>query len=146
RFAVGGPMGGGNAIVLPAGAMMNRDFLSPLVMTLGELNLAPDFSLSAEQKQKIQAIRDDFKAASDAFKKDHAEEIKQLDDQQKEMMDGLQTGNIPDPAAMMELSEQRRALMQNAPDGAEHATQVKAALDPEQLKKLEAKEAAQVKE
>jgi hypothetical protein len=146
RFAVGGPMGGGNAIILPSGTVMNRDSLSPLVMTLGELNLGPDFTLTAEQKQKIQAIRDDFKAATEAFKKDHAEEIKQLDDQQKEMMDGFQTGNIPDPNAMMELNEQRRALMQGAPDGTEHANQVRAALNPDQLKKVQEKEAAQAKE
>src|SRR5437762_359768 len=66
RFTVGGPMGGGNAIIMPAGAVMNRDSLSPLVMTLGELNLGPDFTLTAEQKQKIQTIRDDFKAATEA--------------------------------------------------------------------------------
>jgi negative regulator of sigma E activity len=36
--------------------------------------------------------------------------------------------------------------MQNAPDGSDHATQVRAVLDAEQLKKVEAKEAAQAKE
>jgi hypothetical protein len=150
----GGPGGGGgvmnfaggNAIVMPAGPMMNRDMLAPLVMMLGELNLSPDFNLSGEQKQKIQSIRDDFKGATEAFKKDHADELKQLDDQQKELMDGFQNGNIPDPGAMMELMEQRRALMQNAPDGGEHATQIKALLTPDQTKKLEEKEAVAAKE
>src|SRR5690348_1029574 len=146
RFSVGGPMGGGNVMVMPAGPMMSRDSLAPLIMTLGELNLAPDFNLSAEQKQKIQAIRDDFKGAMEAFRKDHADELKQLDDQQKELMDGFQNGNIPDPGTMMELAQQRQALMQNAPDGSEHATQVRATLNDEQRKKLEDKEAAQAKE
>jgi hypothetical protein len=67
-------------MVMPSGPMMNRDMLSPLIMILGELNLAPDFNLSPEQKQKIQTIRDDFKGAMDAFRKDHADELKQLDD------------------------------------------------------------------
>jgi hypothetical protein len=158
RFQVVGPGGGGgagggvmnfaggNAIVMPAGPMMNRDLLAPVVMMLGELNLSPDFNLSGEQKQKIQSIRDDFKSANEAFKKDHADELKQLDDQQKELMDGFQNGNIPDPGAMMELMEQRRAVMQNAPDGAEHASQIKALLTPDQVKKLEEKEAAMAKE
>lgn len=157
RFQVVGPGGGppgggvmnfagGNAIVMPAGPMMNRDLLAQLIMMLGDLNLSPDFNLSGEQKQKIQSIRDDFKGATDAFKKDHADELKQLDDQQKELMDGFQNGNIPDPGAMMELMEQRRAVMQNAPDGGEHASQIRALLTPDQLKKLEEKEATMAKE
>jgi len=144
RFQVAG--GGGNVMVMPSGPMMNRDMLSPLIMILGELNLAPDFNLSPEQKQKIQTIRDDFKGAMDAFRKDHADELKQLDDQQQQFMQDIQAGNLPDPSAMMELAEQRRAIMQNAPDGSDHATQVRAVLDAEQLKKVEAKEAAQAKE
>jgi len=138
--------GGGNAFVMPfAGGpgMFGRDALAPVVMVLGDLNLAPEFSLSPEQKQKIQSVRDDFKQATDMWRAQHDDELKQLDEQQKEIFQNMQNGGgPPDPDQMQQMMEQRRQIMETAPSGEEQATQVKAVLTADQLKQFEAKQAA----
>ncbi len=146
--------GGGGVfrIAMPAGAMPGMpgvfagDQLMPLITTLGELNLAPDFNLSGDQKTKIQSIRDDFKNAMEAWRKDHADDLKQLDEAQKELEENLRNGNPPDPQQMMEQMEQRRVLMETAPNGEEQANQVKGTLTEDQRKRLDAKLAEQEKQ
>jgi len=138
--------GGGMGGFRMGGPMFGADALGPIIMTLGELNLAPDFNLSAEQKQKIQGIRDEFKSAMESWRKDHAEDLKQLDDAQKELEENLRNGNPPDPQQMMEQGEQRRVLMETAPNGEDQATAVKGALTDDQRQRLDARLAEQEKQ
>jgi hypothetical protein len=130
RMRFGGPMPG-----------MMGGALEGFINRLGMVNLTTDFTLTADQKTKIQAIRDDFKKQTDEWRTAHADEIKQLDEQQQEVMNGLQTGNIPDPGQMQEMEEQRRALYETAPNGEDHVAQIKALFTPEQDKIFEARKA-----
>src|SRR5829696_2943119 len=57
RFGQGGGPGGGIGGLLGGGGGGTRDALSPTITILGEVNLAADFTLTAEQKEKIQAVR-----------------------------------------------------------------------------------------
>ncbi|MGH7180316.1 MAG: hypothetical protein ACREJC_23255 [Tepidisphaeraceae bacterium] len=124
----------------PGGGMFGRDALAEAVGVLGELNLAPDFNFSAEQKTKIQAIRDEFKRQMDDWRKEHADELKQLDDQQQEMFKDMQNGGAAiDPGQMMDMMEARRTLWETAPTGESQAKELEAALTPEQLKRYEAR-------
>jgi hypothetical protein len=132
------PIGPGAAAFSVGGPMFGRDAFSGVVSALGELNLAPDFNLSAEQEQKVQSIRDDFKSAMNQWRSDNADQLKQLDDQQKEMFDAMQSGGgMPDPGQMMEIAEQRRALNETAPNGEAHAGQLKEVLTADQRKRLD---------
>ena len=136
------PMGPGGMAMRVGGPMFARDALAGVIATLGEVNLSPGFELSAEQKQKIQAIRDEFKSAMEQWRSEHADDLKALDEQQKALFDNMQAGNPPDPDQMRELMEARGQLMETAPNGQEQADQVKALLTPDQLKKFEEKQAA----
>lgn len=131
------PPGGQRWRMFPA---FEGNALGEVVSVLGELNLSPDFTLTPEQKQKIQAIRDDFKNQQEMWRAEHAEELKQLDDRMAELMDG--GGPPPEPEQMREVMEARRDLMSTAPDGENEAEQVKALLSEDQLKQFEARRTA----
>jgi hypothetical protein len=119
--------------------MGERNALSETLAILGDLNLSPGFTLSDEQKQKIQAIRDDFKKQQEAWRAEHAEELQKLDEQMAELRDA---GGPPDPDQMREIMEARRELMSTAPDGEDESREVKAILTEDQLKQFEAREQA----
>src|SRR4051794_26567610 len=52
------PGGGGRMVRMGGpGMAFGNDELAPVVSLVGELNLSPNFNLTAEQKQKIQTIR-----------------------------------------------------------------------------------------
>lgn len=148
----GGPMvvtmspGGGGARFRMGGPMMGGGALEQFIGMLGQVNLKTDFTLTADQKSKIQAIRDDFKKQTDDWRAQHADEIKQIDEQQQEVMNGFQNGNIPDPGQMQEMEAQRRALYETAPNGEDHVAQVKALFTPEQEKIFETRRAEIEKE
>jgi hypothetical protein len=132
-----GPGGGGGARFRMGGPMMIGGQLEQFIGMLGQVNLKTDFTLTADQKTKIQAIRDDFKKQTDEWRTQHAEEIKQVDEQQQEMMNGLQNGNMPDPGQMQEIEEQRRTLYESAPNGEDHIAQIKALFTRDQEKIFE---------
>src|SRR5689334_10678569 len=72
-----GGFGGGPGMM----GMMGRRPFDEALAALGDLNLSPDFTLTPEQKTKVQSVRDDFKKAQEKWRTDHADEIKKLDDQ-----------------------------------------------------------------
>ncbi|CAN5577606.1 hypothetical protein BH09PLA1_BH09PLA1_14290 [soil metagenome] len=131
---MGGGGGGQHRMRLGPGPMMMGDALERFINMLGMVNLQSDFSLSADQKTKIQAIRDDFKQQTEKWKSEHADELKQMDEQQEELMTNLQNGNPPDPNQMMEMEQARHELMQTAPNGEDQVEQIKALFTPEQAK------------
>ncbi len=63
--------------------MRGQNVLSETVALLGEVSLRPDFDLTPDQKTKIKAIRDEFKAASDKWQADHAAEFQKLDEEMR---------------------------------------------------------------
>jgi hypothetical protein len=134
----GGPqMGGRGGGPPPFMNMMDRNQLSRTIATLGELNLSPDFTLSADQKQKLEAIRADFKKQQDQWKTDHAADLKASDDAINDLRDN---GGPPDRDQMRSLFEARMKIMSTAPDGADAVKQVIALLTPDQAKQLQAKQ------
>jgi Spy/CpxP family protein refolding chaperone len=112
----------------------DRNHLVETLNILGDLNLTPSFTLTAEQKQKIQAIRDDFRKQQDTWRAEHADQLKALEDQMAELRDA---GGPPDPDQMREIMEERRDLMSTAPNGEDESEQVKALLTADQLKQFQ---------
>src|SRR5258706_11772082 len=68
----GGPGGQGGGFGAFGGP---RDALTEAIGALGELNLSPSFSLTKEQKEKIQGIRDTAKQTRDKWTSEHQEQI-----------------------------------------------------------------------
>jgi hypothetical protein len=131
----GGPGGFGRSVFRFG---PERNALAEVLSVLGDANLSPDFNLSAEQKQKIQAIRDEFKKQQEAWRTEHAEDLKKLDEQMAEIRNA---GGPPDPDQMRQMMEARHELMSTAPDGEDQAQEVKALLTPDQVKRFDARQA-----
>lgn len=132
-----GPGGGGG----PGGpppmrmqGMMGGNALSPIVSTIADLNLRPDFNLSLEQKTQIAKIRDEFKKSVDAWREENADEIRQIQEITAQLREAGPDG---DPEAWRDVMEQNMALMQTAPTGESEAESVRAVLTDEQKKALE---------
>lgn len=115
--------------------MMGQNALSETMRIVAELNLTPDFTLTVEQKQKIQAIRDEFKKQQQKWQQDHAAEIKDI---QKQMADAQENGGGPED--MQKIAQASRKLQESAPKGDEFVKQIKAVLTTDQLDQVEAKQ------
>jgi Spy/CpxP family protein refolding chaperone len=136
----GGQRGPGGPPMMRMGApnMMGGNALDGLVVTVADLNLRPGFTLSEEQKTKIQQIRDAFKQSVEAWRKENEKELGEI----QETMNSLrEQGPDGDPEAWRDIMEQNMQLMQTAPDGTAEAEQLRAVLTPEQAKALETREA-----
>ncbi len=132
RMGGGGPMmRGGMPGMLPPNA------LDDVVGVVAELNLHPGFTLSEDQKTKIQAIRDALKKAQDKWREDNAAELKQIQDTMTSLRE---QGPDADREAFRDVMMQNMELMQTAPNGNDEAEQVKAVLTSEQAKVLAEKE------
>jgi hypothetical protein len=128
--------------------MMARDPIEELIAVLGELNLSPDFTLTADQKTKVQSVRDDFKKQTDEWRKAHADEIKKLQDEAAELRGGGGFGGGgggqggANREKMREIFQARQQLMESAPKSDEAVAEIKGILTTDQLKKLDAAVAA----
>jgi hypothetical protein len=138
----GGPGGPGRGIAL------NRDPLDELLALLGDLNLAPDFTLSTDQKAKIQTIRNDFKKLQDTWRTDHEADLKKIQDEMAALRGaggggggGGAGGAQVSPEKMQEIFAARQELMDSAPKSDEAVIEIKGLLATEQLKKLDVREA-----
>jgi len=116
--------------------MFGRDALSDAIALLGDLNLSPAFTLTADQKTKLQAIRDDFKKEQDKWAKDHEADIKDIEQQMADLRES--GGNRED---IQKIMQARQKLQETAPKGDEFVKQIKALLTEEQLKLVTAKQA-----
>ena len=123
------PAGGGGGG--RGGGMMQQDPFVQQIDALGDLNLRPDFTLTKEQKEKLQAIRDDVKKAEDKWRADHAADLKKIQDDMMALRDA------PDQDKMRELGTKRRELMQTMPKNDEAVGKIKALLTEDQAKALE---------
>ena len=122
--AQGGGQGRG-----PGAGMMQQDPFQQAIAALGDLNLRPDFNLSKEQKEKLQAVRDDVKKAEDKWRTDHADDLKKIQEEAQAARG--------DQDKMREVMTKRRELMQTQPKSDDAAKQVKALLTEDQAKALE---------
>lgn len=141
----GGPGGGGGGPGRgPGGGMMRMGMpgqarptaLDELVMVLGDLNLRPTFTLSDDQKTKLQSLRDAVKTAQEKWTTDNAEELAEIRESMNSLM---QAGPDGDPEAWRDVMEQNMALMETSPDGEAETEQARALLTPEQAKAVEAR-------
>ncbi len=108
-----------------------RDSFTETIALLGELNLSPDFDLSKEQRQRIQALRSEFQAARDKWQQDFTEQSRTLDEQMRAARD---SGKLEETEA---LTQKRQDMMSAAPKPFEATAKLKAMLTPDQLKALE---------
>jgi hypothetical protein len=141
----GGPGGAGGFGGGARAFAGQRDPLDELLALLGDLNLAPDFTLAADQKSKIQVIRDGFKKTQDEWRSAHADELKKMQEDMAQLRGGGQgagggQAQPPDREKMQELFQARQELMQSAPKSDEAAVEIKGLLTTEQLKKLEVRQ------
>lgn len=130
RGAGNGGLGGGQL-----GGMLGGGQFAQAMTALGELSLTPDFSLTRGQKEKLQAIRDEFKTQMDKWRTEHEAEITELRDQAGEML----RGGAGDPQKRQELMQRRQALIATAPNGDAAVKQIKELLTEDQLKPFETK-------
>ncbi|HSI32841.1 MAG: hypothetical protein ACAI43_25755, partial [Phycisphaerae bacterium] len=101
-----------------------RDALRDVLSVIGDLNLTPTFTLTQDQKDKIQAIRDDFKKAQEKWDADN-----------KAKIDELRNGNADNRR------EQYRTLYETRPKSDEVIKQIIAVLTGDQAKAVATKQA-----
>src|SRR5687767_5147802 len=122
----------------------NVDPLREIVLLLGDLNLSPDFSLTQEQKEKIQAVRDEFGKLSDAWRAEHAKDLKKIQDDMIALRGGGSNNNNAGGRGdfqatrekAQEIGKARETLLATAPKSDEAYAKIKAILNEEQLKKF----------
>lgn len=135
-FGGGGPggFGGGN----PA-AMLNvaRDPIDELIMIIGDLNMKADFTLTADQKTKIQAARDGLKKVRDKWQADHEADFNQFTEQMNE----LRNSNNPQDMRekMQAITVARMEVMESIPKSDEAVVEIKGLLTTDQLKMLDSR-------
>lgn len=139
RFGGGGFFGGAGG----AGAMLDRDPLREIIALLGELNLSPGFSLTQEQKEKIQAVRDEYQKQLDAWRAEHEKDLKKLQDDAAALRGNFAGGGGGQDtrAKFQEIARARETLMATAPKSDDAYTKIKAILNEDQLKKFDLKQA-----
>ncbi|MFI5381733.1 MAG: hypothetical protein ACHRHE_20745, partial [Tepidisphaerales bacterium] len=102
------------------------------IIALGECNLEPDFTLTADQKSALKTIRDGVKAAQDKWRTDHAADITKL---QADMQAARGGGGGDMQAVMQKMTE----LRNTRPSTEEAQAAVKKLLTADQVKAVDAK-------
>jgi len=131
RMGGGGPGGGPGGFA--GRGMMGRDSLSEIITLLGEVNLKPEFNLTKDQKDKIQAIRNEVKEARAKWQKEKADDLKKL----AEEMRAARDANV-DREQLRELFQKRQEIMGTAPTTEEAVKKIREVLTAEQLAALDA--------
>ena len=114
-----------------AGGMQFDIFL----MTLTQLNMTPEFTLDKEAKQKLQALREEYRAAQTKYFTDHRLDMEKL---QKEMMEAYKSRDVDDIKMAQKKMQEFQAAGVKAED---YVAKAKATLTPEQLKFVEERQA-----
>jgi hypothetical protein len=134
-FGGGGMLGGllGGVLGPYATFVQGQDALSVYMASLADMNMAPDFPLTKEQKEKIQAIRDKFKADIEKWNTDHADDSKKLRD---DLMGMIQGGNIT-AQDFQDLNKKRTDMNATAPSADDAVKEVKAVLGDDLAKQVD---------
>ncbi len=116
--------------------IQGRQAYDEILLLLGNLNLGTQFTLTAEQKERLTAIRDGVQQAEEKWRKDHEEDFKKLDEESRQATgaDRATAGQV-----WREISAKRAALMQTAPKADDSVAQIKLLLTEDQRKTVEAK-------
>jgi Spy/CpxP family protein refolding chaperone len=128
----GGGRGGRGGMGMGMAGLTTDPAFAQLVSALGECNLAPDFTLTADQKQALKSIRDDVKAAQDKWRTDHAADITKL---QADMQAARGGGGGDMQAVMQKMTE----LRNTRPSTVDAQAAIKKLLTADQAKAVDAK-------
>ncbi len=126
--------GGGRGGPGGPGGMFGRSPFDNYVAALADLNLTPDFTLTADVKKQVQAVRDDWKKANDDFKTAHKDE---LDKAQAAIRDAMQA---QDREAGQTARQALQDINAKGPKAEEYIAKIKALLTPEQADAVDKKE------
>ncbi len=129
NMAADGAPGGG--IPRDRGMFPGRDATGETIALIALASLNPDFDLTKEQKEKIQAIAEEAKAAG-KWRADHDAELRKLDE---DMRNARQDGQREE---LELLTQKQQDLMATGPKAEDLTAKLKAVLTPEQLKALDA--------
>jgi hypothetical protein len=121
----------GPLMLWPMGA--DEEPTSVLVDFLGQLNLSPDFTLTAEEKTKIAAARKAHKEAMEAWQKAHAQEIEKIQNQ------SANAAAASDNAKVEAAMKAEMDLRATAPSTDDMDKQIRAALTEDHRKAVDAK-------
>ena len=84
------------------------DQVDELLTMLGKINLAPDFTLSADQKNSLKAVADAYLKARDEYRKANADKMADLRKQIQEAMQNQGPGQGPGTDAADAATQRRR--------------------------------------
>lgn len=136
-FGGGGPgaFGGGFGGNIAATLNTARDPMDELIMIIGDLNMKADFTLTADQKTKIQTARDGLKKVRDKWQADHEADFNQFTEQMNE----LRNSNNPQDMRekMQAITVARMEVMESMPKSDETVVEIKGILTTDQLKMLD---------
>ena len=123
---------------VPGDPTDGRDPLDDAVQPLAELNLRPDFELTREQKDKIQAIRAAYDARLDGWRAGHEADFKA----QSKRWSDLRSGHLPPGGRPTEewpkLMKARQDLLATSPDATDAVDQMTAVLTADQRQRYDA--------
>jgi Spy/CpxP family protein refolding chaperone len=111
--------------------MLERDPTEGFIFLLAELNMTPQFTLSPEQKTKIQDLRETFRAEREAFVAEHEKELDYIRAQMTEAREAR------DREAMGEAFNSLRDLMSQGPSREQIIEDIKAVLTDDQRARVE---------
>src|SRR5262249_45826345 len=131
----------------PAAGLNMPDPLLPTLNQIGLLNLSPTFTLTADQKAKIQAIRDDYQKQVDKWKSDHDADIKKINDEMTQARQNAGGGGAGGAggggggANFRTIMQERQTLVASAPKADDAIKAIRAVLDETEQKALDKAEA-----
>jgi Spy/CpxP family protein refolding chaperone len=126
---VGMPPGAGGAWNMSYG--FGGMGMSQVLMIVTDLNMTPDFTLAADQKTRIAAIRDDYKKAFEAWQKDNQDKLNQ---NQKDMAAAFKD---QDKDAITDAGKAMTELYKTAPQAKDLDEKIMAVLTADQKKAVE---------
>ena len=113
--------------------------LDDLVHPLAELNLRPDFDLSPDQKERVLAVRRDYAARLDEWRKAHGADFKRQVQAWEDLRNGRgRPGGGRPTERWLELRETRQKLLATSPDAADPLAQIEAVLSDDQRRQFDA--------
>lgn len=116
-----------------------QDPLDELIQPLADLNLRPDFTLTADQKQKVAAIRQSFGQRMTDWRKAHAPDFAAMVKAWDDLRNGRpRPGGDRNTSVWLQLREQRQRLLATAPDPTDAQVQIEAVLTDEQRRRYDA--------
>jgi len=111
--------------------MLERDPSEGFIHLLAELNMTPQFTLSPEQKQRIEDLRESFRAEREAFIAEHRKELDYIRAQM------IEAREARDREAMGDAFNSLRDLMSRGPSREKIIEDIKAVLTDDQRAQVE---------